>query len=86
MKYLLWALLAYLAWRWYQAQQQRRENGAAERSAEPSTGSDHGTEDGAEKMVRCAECGIHLPESEALPAPGARHFCSEAHRSLHQPR
>jgi uncharacterized protein len=29
-------------------------------------------------MVRCAVCGIHLPESEAI-ASGGRHYCSEAH-------
>jgi uncharacterized protein len=35
--------------------------------------------DGAEDMVSCAHCGVHLPRSEAL---GARslHYCSAAHR------
>lgn len=32
-----------------------------------------------ERMVRCAHCGVHLPESEAL-LDGDRHFCNEAHR------
>jgi hypothetical protein len=34
-------------------------------------------------MVRCAQCGIHLPHSEALHGAGAITFCSEAHRRLH---
>lgn len=29
-------------------------------------------------MVRCAVCGVHLPESEAISS-GGRHYCSEAH-------
>jgi uncharacterized protein len=29
-------------------------------------------------MVRCALCGVHLPESEAIFSSG-RHYCSETH-------
>jgi uncharacterized protein len=32
-----------------------------------------------EEMVACAQCGVHLPRSEALPGRGGV-FCSEAHR------
>lgn len=35
--------------------------------------------DGAESMVRCAHCGIHLPRSEALLI-GGHTYCSPAHR------
>jgi uncharacterized protein len=31
-------------------------------------------------MLRCAECGMHLPADEALPGKGGV-FCSAAHRS-----
>jgi uncharacterized protein len=34
---------------------------------------------GAEDMVVCAHCGVHVPRSEALAARGL-HFCSAAHR------
>jgi len=34
-----------------------------------------------ERMVTCAHCGVHLPESEAT-ASGARFFCSEEHRRV----
>jgi uncharacterized protein len=36
----------------------------------------------AEKMVRCARCGVHLPRSESLMS-GGEFFCSEEHRREH---
>jgi len=33
-----------------------------------------------EDMVACAECGVHLPRSEALPGRGGL-FCTEDHRT-----
>ncbi|MFN4148032.1 MAG: PP0621 family protein [Rhodocyclaceae bacterium] len=35
----------------------------------------------AEKMVSCARCGVHLPESEAVVFDG-HHYCSDEHRRL----
>jgi uncharacterized protein len=32
-------------------------------------------------LVRCAHCGVHLPEADARSALG-RHFCSEEHLRL----
>ncbi|MCG6876873.1 MAG: hypothetical protein LJE97_17425 [Betaproteobacteria bacterium] len=32
-----------------------------------------------ERMVPCSQCGINLPESEALAA-GERYFCCDEHR------
>jgi len=31
------------------------------------------------KMVACAHCGVHTPESEAIQE-GSKHFCCEEHR------
>jgi uncharacterized protein len=31
------------------------------------------------KMVACAHCGVHIPESEAVH-DGDSHYCSEEHR------
>jgi hypothetical protein len=45
-----------------------------------------GTSRSAEHLVRCSACGVRVPQSRALPAPGARGategaaFCSEACR------
>lgn len=33
----------------------------------------------AEEMVRCAQCGVHLPKSESILA-GGEYFCCEEHR------
>ena len=34
---------------------------------------------GEQDMVRCAPCGTHVPESEAIQ-DGGRFYCSERHR------
>jgi uncharacterized protein len=34
-------------------------------------------------MVSCAYCGLHLPQTEALPGRGGQ-FCSAAHRAAHE--
>jgi len=36
-----------------------------------------------ERMVECAHCGLHVPESEAVAEMG-RSFCCEAHRLAHR--
>lgn len=42
---------------------------------EPKKDAPESTED----MVRCSQCGVHLPKSESILA-GGEYFCSEAHR------
>ena len=37
----------------------------------------------SEDMVRCAQCGIHLPRGESLPA-GNAFYCSADHRRAHE--
>ncbi len=36
-----------------------------------------------EDMVRCAQCGVHLPRSESLPS-GQVFYCSAEHRRLRE--
>jgi uncharacterized protein len=36
-------------------------------------------------MLRCAECGMHLPADEALPGKGGV-FCSTGHRNSFEAR
>jgi uncharacterized protein len=38
-----------------------------------------------ERMVKCARCGIYLPESESI-ADGAVHYCCAEHRRAAQGR
>ncbi len=78
MKYVLLALLAYLAWRWVTTLKSADSPAArAPQSAvaEPPQSSD------AETMVGCAHCGIHLPQSEAICGEDdALNFCCDDHR------
>ena len=34
-------------------------------------------------MLACAQCGVHLPQDEALPGRGGV-FCGEAHRAAYE--
>jgi len=73
--FLLLALAIYIGWRWMRIQ--RSGTGSGGRRSPPSAS------DGPELMVRCDSCGLNLPQSEALPAPGAnpqRWYCCEEHR------
>jgi len=36
-----------------------------------------------EKMVRCAHCGLHLPEGESIQAYG-QFFCGAEHRDAYR--
>jgi len=36
---------------------------------------------GGEDMVRCAQCGVHLPKSESFLSQGL-HYCSDEHRRI----
>ncbi|OGB20849.1 MAG: hypothetical protein A3I66_19810 [Burkholderiales bacterium RIFCSPLOWO2_02_FULL_57_36] len=37
----------------------------------------------AETMIRCAQCGMHIPASEAVLVQSDLAFCSEEHRLKH---
>lgn len=68
MKYLL--LLAFLAVVWL-LWSKRQSNRGADASPRQDVA--------PEKMVACAYCGVHLPESEGICVDGEV-YCSEAHR------
>lgn len=68
MKYLLlFAVLGVIWWVWKKRHDQLPTDQAVRRDPDP------------EKMVVCAHCGVHLPESDAL-LDGSLHFCNAAHR------
>lgn len=68
MKYLLlFALLGVIWWVWKKRSEQFPSDSSAPRDPAP------------EKMVTCAHCGVHLPESDAL-LDGGRAYCNVAHR------
>lgn len=39
---------------------------------------------GAEDMVRCAQCGVHLPRSESLTTNNQAYYCCADHRRTHE--
>ena len=53
--------------------------GRSARHGKPAEKDGRGRRGGAEEMVSCAHCGVHLPRSDALAARRL-HFCSAAHR------
>jgi len=66
---LFLGLVAYLVFKGITRSASRRRADAPPRAPEP------------ERMVACAHCGVHLPESESLERNGRR-YCSEEHRRL----
>lgn len=72
MKYLLLLLLIAVAI-WLVKTHAKRSRHAAETRR---------TENG-EDMVRCAQCGLHLPRSESLSS-GRAFYCSAEHRRLRE--
>lgn len=62
---LFWIILFGLAyWLWRKATRPQRPTPRAEEQAEP--------------MVRCAQCGVHVPRASALQHE-QRWYCSRAH-------
>jgi uncharacterized protein len=53
--------------------------GRSARNGKPPRADSRDAHGGAEAMVTCAHCGVHLPRSEALAARSL-HYCSAAHR------
>lgn len=42
-----------------------------------------GEDTAPQPMLRCAQCGLHLPRDEALPGRGGV-FCGDAHRAAYE--
>ena len=93
MKFLLWALVLYLVWRWYQSTQNKIKRDAESENAFQSSQSTGQTAaktseqtaaaELVEKMVSCSHCGIHVPLSEAVQSNGGSFFCSIEHQRQH---
>lgn len=100
MKMLLWFLVGFFVVMWYlhikkvKQQSARRERSADSDPAsgsssgpasEPASGSSAASSDAqAESMLRCAQCGLYVPASEAvMAADGRLSYCSDEHRLHH---
>lgn len=71
-KLLLFVLVAILAYLFFK--------GSGRRTGSPPGGGAKRSRP-AERMVECAHCGVHLPESEAVKQAD-RYFCCDEHRRL----
>lgn len=71
---ILLLLLAFAVAYWI-IKAYKRRTGQSRGTASESTGS--------EDMVRCAQCGVHLPRSESLMS-GQLFYCSADHRRTHE--
>jgi uncharacterized protein len=80
MKYLVWAAVCLIAVMWLlRAKSMASGTGVPDKpAAEP--------ESGGEAMVRCAYCGVHVPQSEAIVNQAGSPFCCEDHRLGHVSR
>jgi uncharacterized protein len=69
---LIFLVVLVLAWRWRSWRAQTQRQRAA--SAPPQT----------TDMVRCAQCGVHVPANEAVTGLKGQ-YCSSAHRQSLEP-
>jgi uncharacterized protein len=65
---------------WWVRRALHRPTGGAGASGARSRARDEAL-DGPERMLACAHCGVHVPESEGV-LEGEVFFCSEDHRRL----
>ena len=71
MKYLVLLavlVIAYLVWRHGRVEHRQRDSS---RRAPPV---------GPQEMVSCAQCGVHLPQPDAVRGGDGRFYCSQEHR------
>jgi len=84
MKLLFWVLVLALFFFVLGFKRGRPDRPAAPSAPRPAP-PPQAAEPPPEAMVRCAECGMHLPASEALPGRGGQ-FCTPEHRSRFEAR
>ena len=88
LKFVLLALLGL--WLWYSPAVRKlwRPERSTDTSNNPNKGPVPHSGDAAhmpttpENMVRCAHCGLHLPEGEAVKTVDGYRYCTAAHRDL----
>jgi uncharacterized protein len=74
LKYLILVLVIVCVYWFFKAHKRKVRRPAQRRPGSTGVGED---------MVRCAQCGVHLPRSEGVMA-GNVFYCTPEHRRLHQ--
>jgi uncharacterized protein len=78
MKFLLWGVIGFIIVRWLLRIKHARSRPDA--GARDASG---GLQGNGERMIRCAQCGVYIPASEAIVSRTDTAFCSEEHRLRH---
>ncbi len=73
---ILLAVVLGVIW-WLRSRAEARHEEAA-RTSRPSRPASASRDGNAEAMVQCAQCGVHLPQSEAIAWRGL-HYCRRSH-------
>jgi uncharacterized protein len=71
---LLFFIFMVLLWQWRQARQPKVRQAARKDRGKPAV----------EEMVACAQCGVHLPATDAVRGTKG-HYCNAAHRQAREP-
>jgi uncharacterized protein len=74
---ILLAVVLGVIW-WLRARAEARLAEHRARQASERTGAAGPAEGTAEPMVQCAQCGVHLPQGEAIAWRGL-HYCRRSH-------
>jgi uncharacterized protein len=73
-----WLVLALAAW--WLIKRLRGDGGSAGGTGASTGRGTPGPSAEPQTMVRCAHCGVHLPQADALLDDAQRSYCSAAHR------
>lgn len=78
MRLLLWGIIVFVVVMWllHIKRSAIQKGGSSRANLRSASGT-------PEEMVQCAQCGIHLPASEAIFIQPDIAFCSEEHRLKH---
>jgi uncharacterized protein len=77
---LLWLLIGLAVYLLIRKWQRERDMASAEAQRAATPRRPGATNAAApDRMLRCAHCGLHLPESEALRGADGRDYCGPAH-------
>jgi uncharacterized protein len=94
MRQLILLVLVFFASQWFFKKLRRAQAGAQARGPQPGPGmrtsgggqrAASGTPQLPDQLVRCAQCGVHMPRGESIVAEGHR-FCSADHASRYAAR
>jgi uncharacterized protein len=81
MRALLWLLIGFAVYLLIRKWQRERELASRQAEQARQVPRRPGAAPATGRMVRCAHCGLHLPESEAVRGSDAHDYCSPDHLS-----